>query len=57
MVNDDALGRTLDAIHQYGVERFYSQLSVRSTGKLKLHCATSNSRRKNKSSRNRGLGR
>jgi transposase len=40
MVNDDALGRTLDAIHQYGVERFYSQLSVRSTGKLKLHCAT-----------------
>ena len=40
MLNDDALGRTLDAIYKYGVERFYSQLSVMSATKLKLHCTT-----------------
>lgn len=40
MVNDDALGRTLDSIYKYGVERFYSQISVMSAGKLKLHCTT-----------------
>src|SRR5512139_2517433 len=38
-VNDDALGRALDAIHAYGVELFYSRLSVGVVKPLGLSCA------------------
>ena len=39
-LNDDLLGRTLDAIHAYGCNSFYSQLAVHSVQKLGLLCQT-----------------
>jgi transposase len=39
-LNDDLLGRTLDAIHAYGCSSFYSQLAVHSAEKLGLPCQT-----------------
>ena len=39
-LNDDLLGRTLDAIHAYGCSSFYSQLAVHSVQKLGLLCQT-----------------
>lgn len=37
-LNDDLLGRLLDAIEDYGVDSFYSQLSVLAVKKLGLEC-------------------
>lgn len=39
-LNDDLLGRVLDAIEAYGVDNFYSQLSVLAVKKLGLDCRT-----------------
>lgn len=39
-INDDVLGRTLDAIYQHGLESFYSQLSVQAVIRLGLTCQT-----------------
>src|SRR5512143_4138733 len=38
-LNDDALGRALDAIHEYGVELFYYLLAVGVVKQLGLSCA------------------
>src|SRR5512143_321117 len=38
-LNDDALGRALDAIHAYGVESFYYLLAVGVVKQLGLSCA------------------
>lgn len=35
-LNDDLLGRTLDKIHAYGLDKFYSPLSVQAVTRLKL---------------------
>ncbi len=37
-LNDDLLGRVLDAIEAYGVDHFYSQLSVLAVKRLGLDC-------------------
>ncbi|WP_305908939.1 IS1634 family transposase [Methylomarinum sp. Ch1-1] len=39
-LNDDLLGRTLDAIHAYGCSSLYGQLAVHSVQKLGLLCQT-----------------
>ena len=39
-INDDVQGRTLDAIYRYGLEAFYSQLSVQAVVRLGLTCRT-----------------
>lgn len=39
-LNDDLLGRVLDAIESYGVDKFYSQLSLLAVTKLGLDCRT-----------------
>lgn len=39
-LNDDLLGRVLDAIEDYGVDSFYSQLSLLAVTKLGLDCRT-----------------
>lgn len=39
-LNDDTLGRALDAIYAYGCSSFYSQLSIHSVQKLGLLCQT-----------------
>jgi transposase len=39
-INDDVQGRTLDAIYEYGLERFYAQLSVQAVIRLGLTCRT-----------------
>lgn len=37
-LNDDTLGRALDAIYKYGIGRLYSQLALKAVSHLKLDC-------------------
>jgi len=37
-LNDDALGRALDAVYAYGPEELYSQLAAQSVKRLGLDC-------------------